>query len=73
MQTYLNNNTFREKNFHLRINEETYNVNIQICIFFIQFFFFKDVTMVKISCLSISDIDFSEYGHRLIANIENEF
>jgi hypothetical protein len=29
--------------------------------------------MVKISCVSISDIDFSEYGRRLIENIENEF
>jgi len=57
MQTYLNNNTFREKNFHLRINEETFN----------------DVTMVKISCLSISDINFSEYGRRLIENIKNDF
>jgi hypothetical protein len=29
--------------------------------------------MVKISCVSISDINFSEYGRRLIDIIENEF
>ncbi|CAF1219523.1 unnamed protein product [Rotaria sordida] len=57
MQTYLNKNTFREKYFRLRINQETFN----------------DVTTVKISCMSISDIDFSEYGRRLIDNIENGF
>ncbi|CAF4325945.1 unnamed protein product [Adineta steineri] len=57
MQKYLNKNTFREKIFRLRINEETFN----------------DITTVKISCISISDIDFSEYGHRLIANIQNGF
>ncbi|CAF1372808.1 unnamed protein product [Adineta steineri] len=57
MQKYLNKNTFREKIFRLRINEETFN----------------DITTVKISCISISDIDFSDYGHRLIANIQNGF
>ncbi|CAF1549657.1 unnamed protein product, partial [Rotaria sp. Silwood1] len=32
MQTYLNKNTFREKYFRLRINEETFNVKfLEIC------------------------------------------
>ncbi|CAF2719731.1 unnamed protein product [Rotaria sp. Silwood2] len=57
MQTYLNKNTFREKYFRLRINEETFN----------------NITTVKISCMSISDIDFSEFGRRLIENIHNGF
>ncbi len=29
--------------------------------------------MVKVTCVSISDVDFSEYGRRLINFIENEF
>ncbi|CAF3324524.1 unnamed protein product [Rotaria socialis] len=57
MQSYLNKNAFREKNFRLRINEETFN----------------DVTLIKISCVSMSDVDFSEYGHRLIHNLRKEF
>lgn len=28
--------------------------------------------MVKISCEDIIDIDFSEYGRRLMTNIEND-
>ncbi|UJR08911.1 hypothetical protein I4U23_013165 [Adineta vaga] len=57
MQIYLNKNTFREKIFRLRFNEETFN----------------DMTTVKISCVSINDIDYSEYGQRLIGIIQNEF
>ncbi len=74
MQTYLNNNSFREKIFRLRINEETYNVNIKsLQQIIISIYFLQDITMVKISCVSINEIDFSEYGRRLIANIENGF
>jgi hypothetical protein len=75
MQSYLNKNSFREKNFRLRINEETFNVNIKFILYGISYgsVSFKDVTMVKISCVAISDIDFSEYGRRLIDNINNEF
>jgi len=75
MQTYLNKNSFREKIFRLRVNEETFNVKYRKFIFIHDYhwFLFKDVTMVKISCISISDINFSEYGRRLIENIENEF
>ncbi|CAF4384088.1 unnamed protein product, partial [Rotaria magnacalcarata] len=32
-----------------------------------------DVTLIKISCVSMSDVDFSEYGHRLIHILRKEF
>jgi len=70
MQTYLNKNSFHEKIFRLRVNEETFNVNMKFFGLYFYLDFFKDVTMVKITCLSISDIDFSEYGRRLIENIK---
>jgi len=41
MQTYLNNNSFREKIFRLRVNEETFNVNRTFIYFFIFTFLFQ--------------------------------
>lgn len=72
MQTYLTQNTFREKIFRLRINEETFNVRIER-IFSINLSksSFQDITMVKISCIDMSEIDYSEYGRRLLNVIEN--
>ena len=35
--------------------------------------FLRILLLVKISCISMSDINFSEYGRRLIENISNEF
>ncbi|CAF0967374.1 unnamed protein product [Adineta ricciae] len=57
MQNYLTANTCREGIFRLRINEETFN----------------DITTVKTSCVSISDVDYSEYGQRLLQIINNQF
>ena len=74
MQTYLNGNCFRERIFRLRVNEETFNVNQFILVLLLlDRSLFQDMTMVRISCLSTNDIDYVDYGHRLLSNLSNQF
>ena len=73
MQTYLNRNCFRERIFRLRINEETFNVNQFLLGRLPDRSLFQDMTMVRISCLSINAIDYVDHGHRLLSNLSNQF
>lgn len=45
MQNYLNENCFQERIFRLRVNEETFNVNIQQS-FFDLFHFFSSLSIL---------------------------